>query len=1668
MYHLVRSGLGRHHEDSQLAKRLEVFRKREKERHSAALTEKHLNKGNKKDTVNYELFDPAPIHLTHFELIDAAAEVYATFRFSSLDDYCHELVNSDQFKTDTCYFEPLAEFHASYQAWCTEHERLEIDFSDDTRALARNGLAIVPQQSARSEVFTRIKWKSGVSILGHTQLLKSSHLPPREEWTSLDDFIHHNCIVTSFDYDHIFCSEFEARYAQFCKDGGYGALPVRDRDMAAKGCNRERKMLNFVQPAKTDECNSGHSLAEYISTKIVDFFFTYRWLRSGRAKTIANTVTRVCSHLLVTLLIPVPLLGVTFLHQQQSAFLAYDGGNTFTVADVLVGPTANSLQSWPHLSISWPSDIIFYGTIVFYAVSGIVVMLHYTNIFDQKYYQKKKDETDWQWLHRLDVDDEPEIEVTIAPKHPAEKWYQRFVGAMVRNLVFACPWMVRLLLWFFVGGFFAYVNLVLSWALLSAIINPFQFLPYATGAATLITTITVKIKTLRQAKVRLQELLLRRIEELVANAIASITGRVGHTVDSAFKVARINTSPKDVDLMKDLISGDRNAIERFSEEFHIDSSVVAAIVAGICDDTPTLRRELKIVSSRVGVDGDLTVALLNFAMTPGGEFARRTAVKPVLFELSRVLLKNKQGRREKKEVANTIDRRNRLPDTEQERQTSVQKDLEAVLSALIDAAYEESFDPVLTLLEKAVPAVGSTVMPVLDFAGAALASDDSKVVISGVKLLATLVTITHPPSCTIDIQNFDKFGAQDESWTIEEALLEFVSRVAHCVTQYMMAIEGQEIPKGWILNAVVTELCSEPQVLQHILRPLFSVITNANDEVVTAVAALALLLSKNEGGCNPRASETIRRAARSRKLRRQVFQTSGTPTTANGETGTSFTPSFLQTRVVSPLAATLGETQSVLGTSFENELAAIIAMCRGATMKWASMTEPLFLGLPGQSVVSDFLHGVVDVRGSAMRQLYFALGIDSQIAQSLLQCVQGNIMSMVHSDVVTICRWVGFQCIEPKANPDLLESMAAVISIGVSTRKRDLVRAMQVIRRALGHRAVGTLDNLDDETLERAAQYIADMRSGLPSIDESLVQEITAREKTFWPQVKEIVQKGVLENGVGGKQDLYRRAISTVLERWTTSNDARDGNEYAQEGGDAMEGKMAMDITVQYLCEQGAKSGHIPLHVGAYFVTGRTNPEADFLEENYKTCFEVTDSLLGLLDVRRPNGQQLRGVFSEMPENGRQRRIIQTFWRLSDSEALVSSEDRKATFLALLQRIVKPNIKGKEVKIHEISDAFYDMMHLLGQHPMDHMMSEAALCDLNMSKGRFANHPNMPRDDTLSNLIRIAHPACDDATRIVCGGQLLAALGAIDSHIQEWSTEARRCKTEVRYLLRSLSEFAKDVHTDPNLEFFSKALAMQSTTHVHPQHRRNTMQRSVARVKCYMKENIVRETAATLPIVNVCLDMAVSLGALDLEWLDEAIIQFQQIAKRELDAAITRKTFRSAETGDALRIAVAFANWQTAAAVQPSRMFAIQGQADASAAAALSRKTRLPLSVVEVVTSVACGRLPAEDTTIGKHIPSVLEFEAMTEVPRDYVAVLVALRATDKRALGVALRRFAPKIWPAMSLNVASAWIALGNGDVRGVEFLAREILQCDPDIGDGLVALACGTVSSCSTLSCY
>jgi hypothetical protein len=332
------------------------FQEEQEKRNEGSATAKFAARGAKTMVKPKRAAMPTDTPTSPFELVDNLVEAYAASRFNSLAAYCESLQKANG-AGGTLVLKTV--FIENFKAWCMQRDHNVMNVEDHHRTLQSFRLSIEPRRSAKTEVFIKILWKQLIDIKQPRQLAKNKVVGEN----SLDKFIRSHCQQTNYEYDHIFVEEFTTRYTMFCTDAKLAPEPLRDREMAARGCARVQKRLQFVVSEDQtsseaagddddDEAASGgatsgtaataaaaNGLGRWATAKLTS------WTKAIWAKILgAEALWVVTMHMIVTVAIPMPLLAICFFWQQQASIFSYQSDRFFVVSDAVVGPRPQTLD----------------------------------------------------------------------------------------------------------------------------------------------------------------------------------------------------------------------------------------------------------------------------------------------------------------------------------------------------------------------------------------------------------------------------------------------------------------------------------------------------------------------------------------------------------------------------------------------------------------------------------------------------------------------------------------------------------------------------------------------------------------------------------------------------------------------------------------------------------------------------------------------------------------------------------------------------------------------------------------------------------------------------------------------------------------------------------------------------------------------------------------------------------------------------------------------------------------------------------------------------------------------------------------------------------------------------------------------------------------------------
>ena len=139
-------------------------------------------------------------------------------------------------------------------------------------------------------------------------------------------------------------------------------------------------------------------------------------------------------------------------------------------------------------------------------------------------------------------------------------------GSKLIQVIRYAHWIVILIA---LGIYFGYIGLVLIWAILGAIINPTAFLPYASGAGTLLTFCTAKYHQFKKLSRDGNKLLLAIIEGLFGGIFSEIAKKLLIAINKAAETT--------IDKSKELLNSQafQNTANKFADVGLIDKDTLA-------------------------------------------------------------------------------------------------------------------------------------------------------------------------------------------------------------------------------------------------------------------------------------------------------------------------------------------------------------------------------------------------------------------------------------------------------------------------------------------------------------------------------------------------------------------------------------------------------------------------------------------------------------------------------------------------------------------------------------------------------------------------------------------------------------------------------------------------------------------------------------------------------------------------------------------------------------------------------------------------------------------------------------------------------------------------------------------------------------------------------------
>ncbi|EAR86437.2 phage head-tail adaptor family protein, putative (macronuclear) [Tetrahymena thermophila SB210] len=358
-----------------------------------------------------------------------------------------------------------------YEKFCYLNQYLERKFDDEEnlKYLTEMGFKIVARFDAQTQYFTYIKYNGTIPTI-----------PEQPNKTSLDLFISSCCSLTKFETDRIESTELENYYSEFCtlnhmqkiqlnegslkRDYGVSTvyLPQQWVERDEKYDVQKLKKKYFIDKKRVE--NNFKILLAKDSFLFSMLYDTEDFKQAQRDIQVATgwqffDLITVMAHVLVMTLIGCPLIILAiFLRAQQSSY------SLIPPMRLIFQDTIN------YYPTSIPAKLIDDNWIV-QAITIITLIFWILSFWDLIYYYASMD-------------------------FPQEKYFNEYkmVGKF-RKFLSGIMWIIVLISFY---TFAVYFSLVAIWLMLSAIINPNAFLPYATSAATFVTLVAKKYKDFQE------------------------------------------------------------------------------------------------------------------------------------------------------------------------------------------------------------------------------------------------------------------------------------------------------------------------------------------------------------------------------------------------------------------------------------------------------------------------------------------------------------------------------------------------------------------------------------------------------------------------------------------------------------------------------------------------------------------------------------------------------------------------------------------------------------------------------------------------------------------------------------------------------------------------------------------------------------------------------------------------------------------------------------------------------------------------------------------------------------------------------------------------------------------------------------------------------------------
>jgi hypothetical protein len=320
--------------------------------------------------------------------------------------------------------------------------------------------------------------------------------------TFVANFLEECCESTPFEYDYVLKDDLDEAYRQFemahqCNRGRY---PLKESILSALGHRLAKIPLRVVMRPSEEEAfkervknqGIGNLLRELSKDKLPVVTIDEKKFSLGTTVIIPLVV-----NILVFILLPLPLLVVAFLYQQEAQALTLDKDRFFTFEDLALGPDPTA-SSWPNSFVAYQNWVLFYGALTYYVCLVLAYCFYMLETFEILPNANLK--VIKAFKRRAALRRGTKIPSYLGDGSVGWRVFASFVGFR-----FFFQWFFKVMVALVCACIMGYIGLVLVWASLAAIINPTRFLAYTSGVLGSVGLVASRLKGITSSRDRFRK-----------------------------------------------------------------------------------------------------------------------------------------------------------------------------------------------------------------------------------------------------------------------------------------------------------------------------------------------------------------------------------------------------------------------------------------------------------------------------------------------------------------------------------------------------------------------------------------------------------------------------------------------------------------------------------------------------------------------------------------------------------------------------------------------------------------------------------------------------------------------------------------------------------------------------------------------------------------------------------------------------------------------------------------------------------------------------------------------------------------------------------------------------------------------------------------------------------